>query len=246
MNEPATDAQAFYTRWAAPYGRLASGAPFVSDVRTAFVDALDPDSGDVVVEMGCGTGANFPYLRNRVGAEGAVVGVDFAAGALDRARDRVERAGWENVHLLRADATDPPFTGGGGVDVSGVERSISAEEIDCIAAAFVSGMFDDSAGVVDDWATVVGPDGRLALLDMARSTHPVARFLNPVFRLFVRLGAPNELLAGRGLTDRLDRRVRDAHAQLHDRCTDARTERHVAGFVRISSGTIETARAPPT
>ncbi|WP_233745491.1 class I SAM-dependent methyltransferase [Halobacterium bonnevillei] len=52
------------------------------------------------VDLGCGTGANLRHLRDRVGPTGTVVGVDLTPGMLARAESRVERAGWQNVHLV--------------------------------------------------------------------------------------------------------------------------------------------------
>ena len=37
-----------------------------------------------MLEIGCGTGRNFPYLRRQVGPTGMVYGVDLSAGMLRR------------------------------------------------------------------------------------------------------------------------------------------------------------------
>lgn len=248
----AVSSSEFYTQWAALYDRIASDAPFVAGVRTALADALDPDRGDVVVEMGCGTGANFPYLRDRVGSEGVVVGIDISEGVLTHARDRIHRHGWENVHVVRGDATQPPFFGESGVVADlNAERSVdpksewdynppmAAGEVDCVVGSFISGMVPDPAGMVDGWCDLVGDGGRVALLEMARSTTPVGRLLNPFFRLFVRAGAPPGTRSEfRSLAARLDRRVRDAHQTVHSRSVDARTDRLLLGFMRITAGTV--------
>ena len=106
MTDPATAAQSFYTRYARIYDLVARHTPGVERLRDRVVDALDPRPGETVVEMGCGTGANLPHLRERIGPGGRVVGLDFAPGALAVARDRTAR--WENVVVARADARRPP------------------------------------------------------------------------------------------------------------------------------------------
>ncbi len=58
-----------------------------------------------VLDLACGTGANFPALVERLGASSRVLGVDLSDGMLARARTRVERAGWRGVTLLGCDAT---------------------------------------------------------------------------------------------------------------------------------------------
>jgi demethylmenaquinone methyltransferase/2-methoxy-6-polyprenyl-1,4-benzoquinol methylase len=60
--------------------------------------------GDRVLELGCGTGRNFPYLRREVGRSGMVYGVDLSAGMLQRAQDLCDRERWANVELTQCDA----------------------------------------------------------------------------------------------------------------------------------------------
>ncbi|WP_224332593.1 class I SAM-dependent methyltransferase [Haloprofundus halobius] len=215
-------AQAFYSRWARVYDALATYGPGVSTLRERTAAALDPDPGDTVVEMGCGTGANFAYLRERVGSSGTLVGVDFSPGMLAVARERVAQEGWANVHVVRADATKPPV-----------------READAVVASFVSGMLADPAAVVDGWAGLVGPGGRLALLDLARSTRPEARPLNALFHGLVLAGMPSKRPADLGAaTDLLDRRVVAAQRALRERCDDATYSTHALGFARLGAGTV--------
>ncbi len=243
-----TTAADFYTRYAALYDRLASDAPFVAGLRERIVDALDPARGDVIVEMGCGTGANFPVLRDRVGREGTVVGLDFSEGVLRRARDRIERAGWGNVHVARADATAPPLA---AVELP---RSIApAGEVDGGLSTFLTGMLDDPERAVDGWCRLLSPHdpagptppGRICVAGFARSTHPVGRWLNPAFAGAVRLGTPPGRGRGRpeSPVDLLDARALAAHRRVHDRSSDARTECAIAGFARITAGTVD---SPPS
>ncbi|MFB6154937.1 MAG: class I SAM-dependent methyltransferase [Haloferacaceae archaeon] len=227
MTAPASDdvarTQQFYSRWARFYDLLATRAPLVQSLREAVVDALDPAPGDAVVEMGCGTGANFQHLRERVGPGGTVVGVDFSPGMLARARERVAAEGWENVHVVRGDAARPPV-----------------EEADAVLATFVVGMLPDPATAVGDWADLVGRGGRLALLDLARSTGTAGRPLNGLFRLAVLATSPpgTRRRHARSPTAVLDRRTVAAHRRLDARCGDVTFETRALGFVRVSGGRV--------
>jgi SAM-dependent methyltransferase len=92
------------------YGRLASvydvctaaGAPY----RRATVERLAPTAGEVVLDVGCGTGLNFAPILDGVGSEGRLIGLDLCAEMLGRARARVADGGWRNVELVRAAAED--------------------------------------------------------------------------------------------------------------------------------------------
>ena len=57
-----------------------------------------------MLDVACGTGLNFPLLRGNIGPDGLLVGLDFSSGMLAKARRKVERAGWQNVQLIQADA----------------------------------------------------------------------------------------------------------------------------------------------
>jgi len=77
--------------------------------RRLVIDALDPQPGDTVVEIGCGTGMNFPLLEARVGERGRIIGVDLSKAMLGRAKARIRAAGWHNVELVHGAAADYVF-----------------------------------------------------------------------------------------------------------------------------------------
>ncbi len=80
-------------------------------LRTLAVGRLEVQSGDRILEVGCGTGRNFPSLLKAVGPTGHVYGVDASAGMLARARRDCVRRGWRNVTLLHGDAAEVPLPG---------------------------------------------------------------------------------------------------------------------------------------
>ena len=221
----AMSAPEFYTRVARLYDALARHGPGVDTLRRTLADALDPRPGATVVEFGCGTAANRPYLEARVGPEGRYVGVDVSSGVLRVARERGLARG-DAGHLVVGDATRPPLRAG---------------SVDACCGAFVSGMLADPAAAVRDWAEVVGPGGRIALLDLARTTRAGWRVLNPAFRLFVRAGSPPGTAASlaRSPAAVQDERVVAAHRALREVCTDVDYRTVVGGFGRVSAGTVE-------
>jgi ubiquinone/menaquinone biosynthesis C-methylase UbiE len=221
---PASDpaaAQQFYARWARLYDLLAR-APGVRSWRARAADALALDAGDTVVEMGCGTGANFPHLRERVGPGGRVVGIDLTPGMLGVARDRVARAGWGNVAVLAGDAT----------------RSPVCESPDAVVATFLVGMLKDPAAAVERWCDSLRPGGRLVLLNASRSPHPAAAPLNLFFRLFVRAAAPGGHTARASPAEALEKRVDAARDALAARAISHEERRLGLGYIRLVSGRI--------
>ncbi len=109
--------------------------------------------GDLVVDLGCGTGDMCEIAR----AAGArVVGLDFAARMLDGARAR----GAADA-LLRADASRLPLRDG----------CASA-----VTSAFTLRNFASIPAVLAEAARVLRPGGRLALLEVDEPRHRLLRW----------------------------------------------------------------------
>ncbi|MFK7927988.1 MAG: class I SAM-dependent methyltransferase [Myxococcota bacterium] len=78
--------------------------------RSAAVAALCLNPGDTVVDLACGTGQSFSPLRDAVGEEGRIVGVDLSPGMLSQSKKRIEREGWTNVTVHEGRAETAPVT----------------------------------------------------------------------------------------------------------------------------------------
>src|SRR6185437_2798443 len=50
----------------------------IDSYRQEAVESLHLKPGNTVVDIACGTGANFPMLQERIGQSGKIIGVDFA------------------------------------------------------------------------------------------------------------------------------------------------------------------------
>src|SRR5574341_2216084 len=98
-----------FTDWAPFYDATHSWSlPLRREARLA----LGVRRGDRVLDLACGTGLNFPHLRELVGQEGQVVGVDLAPAMLDITRRMITERGWKNVKLYEADAALLPCPDG--------------------------------------------------------------------------------------------------------------------------------------
>jgi ubiquinone/menaquinone biosynthesis C-methylase UbiE len=121
----------------------------VDHYRRSTVGSLGLRPGDTVVELGCGTGLNFSLLRQAVGEEGTLVGVDLTDAMLEVAETRVREEGWNNVRLVQSDLADyrPP---------EGIAGALSTFAITLVPE------YDEVVGRV---AGALCPAGRLAILD---------------------------------------------------------------------------------
>ena len=74
--------------------------------RRAVVEALPLRSGQVVLDVGCGTGLCCGLLRDKVGPEGGVVGIEESPEMAAVAREHIACEGWDNVTVVQAPAED--------------------------------------------------------------------------------------------------------------------------------------------
>jgi demethylmenaquinone methyltransferase/2-methoxy-6-polyprenyl-1,4-benzoquinol methylase len=113
--------------------------------------ALGVQPGDRVLEIACGTGLNFPHLRQLTGDRGSLTGVDLTPAMLDIARQQIARNGWKNVELREADAARLPFP-----DAS----------FDNAFCAFALNIIPEYERAITEIHRVLIPGGRFVALEM--------------------------------------------------------------------------------
>jgi trans-aconitate methyltransferase len=74
--------------------------------RRAIVDALPVRRGQVVLDVGCGTGLCCGLLREKVGSEGGVVGIEESPEMAAVAREQIAEEGWGNVTVVQSPAEE--------------------------------------------------------------------------------------------------------------------------------------------
>jgi demethylmenaquinone methyltransferase/2-methoxy-6-polyprenyl-1,4-benzoquinol methylase len=121
-----------------------------SAIRERSVEALAPSPGERVLEVGCGAGRGFEPIREGVGPEGELVGLDASAGMVRAAHEHAREAGWGNVGVVRGDARRPPLAAG-SFDAAYAAMSVSA--------------VPDPAAAIEAVRGLLRPGGRLVLLD---------------------------------------------------------------------------------
>ena len=74
--------------------------------RRAVVEALPLKRGQVVLDVGCGTGLCCGLLREKVGPGGTVIGIEESPEMAAVARESIAREGWRNVTVVQSPAED--------------------------------------------------------------------------------------------------------------------------------------------
>ncbi len=146
---PREEIQRTYDRLAPAYGRMT-----FMDRRLFGVDRqrrrLLNDVAGHVLDVACGTGASFPFLR----AASHVTGIDLSPGMLSIARRRADRLGLP-VNLRVMDAGRLDFIDGC---------------FDVVVSALSTCTFSDPVAALREMSRVVRPNGRILLLEHGRSS----------------------------------------------------------------------------
>ncbi|MFB0557074.1 MAG: class I SAM-dependent methyltransferase [Dehalococcoidia bacterium] len=128
--------------------------------------------GSKILEVGVGTGKNFPYYP----AHAKITAIDFSEKMLSRARDKADKQG-VRVHLLQ-------------MDVQNLEFEDNA--FDTVVSTFVFCSVPDPVWGLMEVARVCKPGGKVVLLEHVLSANKVLAWLmNLVNPIVVRVTGPN-------------------------------------------------------
>jgi ubiquinone/menaquinone biosynthesis C-methylase UbiE len=149
------------TRWYDRVARLYD--PFIlgsyNRARQRTIQQLRLEPGQTVLDVACGTGENFRFILEKIGPTGRLIGTDFSEGMLAQARRKIEKNGWQNVHLLHADARS--------LSQEMLTEAVSVPELNVERVICTLGL-----SVVPEWEDVfartwgiLAEDGRYAIMD---------------------------------------------------------------------------------
>jgi ubiquinone/menaquinone biosynthesis C-methylase UbiE len=137
------------------------------------IDLLGDLDGSIVLDVGCGTGRNFPLLVERVGVHGRIIGVDYSEGMLEQSRRRIKAEGWSNIELIRGDAANLKAVSG---------------PIDAVTAIWCLGIVYDLEAALNRIVDLVRPGGSFSIMDFGQSRpdHGLLRWLFPLYSIALR------------------------------------------------------------
>jgi SAM-dependent methyltransferase len=127
----------------------------VAGYHRRFMDAAGIQTGDTVLDIGCGTGETTRDAATRSGS-GSALGVDLSSRMIELARRLAAAAGISNAHFAQGDAQVHPFDAAGH---------------DVVISRTGTMFFGDPVGAFTNIARALRPHGTLALLTWRDPAH---------------------------------------------------------------------------
>jgi arsenite methyltransferase len=107
--------------------------------------------GETVLDMGCGAGLDSILAARRVGVTGRVIGIDFAAEMIEKAKRNATTVGVKNAEFRRAEADALPVEDG---------------SVDVLISNGVFNLCLDKPKVLTEVFRVLLPGGRIQMADI--------------------------------------------------------------------------------
>ncbi|NOR05114.1 MAG: methyltransferase domain-containing protein [Deltaproteobacteria bacterium] len=103
--------QSYYNLFSKIYDRIIElhSHDLQGRLRGALADRTGLKTGDVAVDLCTGTGSVPPFLAEKVGSDGLVIGLDFSSGMLQKAAKKIRERDIKNIVLIQAEAQHLPF-----------------------------------------------------------------------------------------------------------------------------------------
>ncbi|CAG1009727.1 MAG: class I SAM-dependent methyltransferase [Candidatus Methanoperedens sp.] len=164
-----TDLSSYWNRWASVWDIMLRLVGLDCRYREQGISVLNLRKGMTVLDIACGTGLNFPYLFQAVGPEGRIIAVDIAPKMLQKAKERANKNGLNNVEFIQG-------------DVSLIELPYA----DAAPAFWCMISIPEHQMALENIISSLLSGGRLAVLDLKFINDFPGAILNPIFNQICR------------------------------------------------------------
>lgn len=123
--------------------------------RKKLAERTEIEPNDIVMNLCCGTGLDFPFLSEKIGVKGMLLGVDISSKMLGQSKKkRLDR----EINLIRSDSAHLPFRD---------------EVLNTLIVSFCLKITPTLDRVVDEANRVLKPNGRLGVLTNHQPSGPL-------------------------------------------------------------------------
>ena len=126
--------------------------------RKRAVELLDLKSGQTLLDVACGTGANFEHIK-RVTKEIEIYGTDFSEGMLRKGQSLIKKNNWNDVTLFQADARELSSS----LIKAQTQLNLKFDRIICVLGLTV---IPEWEGVLNKMLNLLAENGRIVIVDV--------------------------------------------------------------------------------
>ncbi|MEE9445101.1 MAG: methyltransferase domain-containing protein [Cocleimonas sp.] len=113
--------------------------------------------GDVVLDLGCGTGLDLLLAAEKVDVKGSVIGIDMNEDMLKKAQENINKSGFKNIELKKGMIENLPIDSG---------------SIDWVISNCVINLSSDKEQAFTEVARVLKPNGQMLISDIVSENMP--------------------------------------------------------------------------
>lgn len=157
IQEKQKKATQYYDRFAKIYDWISSKS-YYRKPREFAIKELNLERDQKVLNIPCGTGQNFEYYQKYLTNTGEIIGIDLSQGMLEKAKEKIDKNEWGNIHLFKADAAK--------INIEWINLNIRRDiEFDSILCDLGLSGFPEWEKVIDNLIALLKPNGKIVIMD---------------------------------------------------------------------------------
>jgi ubiquinone/menaquinone biosynthesis C-methylase UbiE len=131
---------------------------YYHEARDYSIKQLQLKEGDTILNLPCGTGQNLESIQDYLNNTGLIIGIDLSGGMLNKAENKVKKNEWNNIKLIKADATK--------VEPNWIKTQLNHSlKIDAILCDLGLSGFPEWKQVIDNMLLILPLGGRIVIMD---------------------------------------------------------------------------------
>jgi ubiquinone/menaquinone biosynthesis C-methylase UbiE len=126
--------------------------------RQRAIELLDLKDNQIVIDIACGTGANFKHIKSK-NDKVSIYGTDYSDGMLKKGKDSIEKNSWSNIFLFQSDARD--------INLASIEKYTGQKlQFDRVICVLGLSVIPEWEKVLDNLVVMLNDNGKIVIVDV--------------------------------------------------------------------------------